>query len=206
MNCRSSQRGTTILEPTSTTPPTPAIGPQPECSPPTRLCPHPENWRMYDGETAELEVLAFLGSMVRLLKPSIVVETGSAYGYSALNMGQVLRLNADRYNSPGHLFSYEADPVRAREAMGRCEGLPVSILNCHTLEPEPITWGVGPIDLLYLDSDLGARVRELKLFRENLSPRHVILLHDTGETHASPRQQLEEYRAEHQLQVVNLAT
>ena len=60
--------------------------------------------------------------------------------------------------------------------------------------------------MLYLDSDLGARVRELEIFRESLSPRHVILMHDTGETHESPRQQLEEYRQMHSLSVVNLAT
>jgi len=161
---------------------------------------------MYDGETAEVEVLSFLASMVHLLKPALVVETGSAYGYSALYMGQALRLNADRYNSPGELYSYEADAGRAKQAKLRCAGLPVTILCQHTLEPEPIFWGAGPIDMLYLDSDLGARVRELEIFRESLSPRHVILMHDTGETHESPRTQLEEYRQTHQLHVVNLAT
>ncbi len=53
---------------------------QPEWHRATPECPHPQRWSMYDGLTAELEVLELLRCLVTTIKPELVVETGSFSG------------------------------------------------------------------------------------------------------------------------------
>src|SRR5438270_10365431 len=66
---------------------------QPEYHRPTPECPHPERWSMYDSMTAEVEVLEFLRSLVRTVKPQTVVETGTFMGISTLWIAQGLKAN-----------------------------------------------------------------------------------------------------------------
>lgn len=80
----------------------------PEKSLPSPECPFPQRWSMIDGNTAELETLEFLHSVVRLLKPHIIVETGTWHGYSAVAMARALRQNGF-----GKVITYEIDQESA---------------------------------------------------------------------------------------------
>src|SRR6202789_4079070 len=66
---------------------------QPEYHRPTRECPNPERWHMFDSMTAEAEVLEFLRTLVTTIKPELVVETGTFSGISTLWIAEGLKAN-----------------------------------------------------------------------------------------------------------------
>jgi hypothetical protein len=93
-------------------------------------------WSMFDGNTAEVEVLDFLYALVRLTKPEHAVETGTWLGRSAIAIASALRDNGF-----GHLISLEADPEVARCALAGIEaaGLDnwVEVLADQSLNVQP---------------------------------------------------------------------
>lgn len=65
----------------------------PEGHKPTETCEHPERWSMFDPETAEVEVLKLIRSLVRTVKPQKVVTVGDPNGTLTAFIGQALREN-----------------------------------------------------------------------------------------------------------------
>src|SRR5258708_3945530 len=63
-------------------------------------------WRQVErfggGMAIELEVGEFLNALVRMTKPSIVVETGTHKGFSTLMIAQALKANGK-----GHLYTFD---------------------------------------------------------------------------------------------------
>lgn len=91
---------------------------------------------------------ALLATLVRVLRPSLVVEIGTLFGYSAIWMGRVLP-------PEGRLLTLELDPDHARVARRNLEdaGLAgrVTVLEGSALEVlEEIE---GPVDLVFIDAD-----------------------------------------------------
>ena len=146
---------------------------------PREECPHPEWWRAYDTDSSEVEVSEFVAAMVRLLKPSVVVETGSCYGRTTEAIGKALLLNGR-----GHCFSLEIDPARVVEAQGRCAGLPVDVIQTESLRYMP----PYPVDFAFLDSEFHLRVQEWYHF----NPKYAVF-HDTGD-HYNLREDVESIR------------
>jgi predicted O-methyltransferase YrrM len=73
----------------------------------------PEHWRMFDVQTAELEVLEFLKGLVTTVRPKLVVETGTFMGISTLWIAEGLKENGF-----GRVITCESDAVvyvRAKE-------------------------------------------------------------------------------------------
>lgn len=145
---------------------------QPVGDKPSRL------WSMFDGWTVEVEVLDFFYSLVRLLKPRHVVETGAWLGRSAVSIGSALRDNGF-----GALTSIEINPDAAKVARDRVAefGLNsfVSIMVESSLAFEPH----GSYDLALFDSDIPIRAAEFQRFYEFMEPEAVILFHDTAAHH-----------------------
>jgi len=73
---------------------------------PTPECPFPNRWKMVDAQSAELEVLEFLRSLVKTVKPEVILETGTFIGHSAINMAEALRSNGF-----GRIVTIEYDPA-----------------------------------------------------------------------------------------------
>jgi predicted O-methyltransferase YrrM len=142
---------------------------------PTAECPHPERWKMLDAQTAEIEVLDFLKSLVVTVKPSLIVETGTFLGHSAIKMAEGLKENGF-----GRLVTIEYDPTIFAQARERIEasGLRawIDCRNASSLE-----CGVeGRIDLLFSDSDPTIREEEIKRFLPQMSPGALVLVHDAS--------------------------
>jgi prolipoprotein diacylglyceryl transferase len=148
---------------------------QPEYHKATPECPHPERWRMYDSMSAEVEVLDFLKSLVRTLKPELVVETGTFTGLSTLRIAEGLRENGF-----GRVVSCEYDKkvFDAAEKRFAESGLGqwIEARNESSLE----TKIEGRIDLLFCDSDAPLREREVRRFLPQISPHGIIVLHDAS--------------------------
>ena len=173
-----------------------------EVSSPTAECPEPNRWQCFDQHSAEVEVLDFLYSLVRTLKPRLVVETGSCRGLSACYIGKALR-----DNERGKLITCEIDRqlydmarelIRKAQLTAQVDCVFESSLDLEIAEP---------IDLLFSDSVPEIRMQELDKFLPLLSPNAVILVHDVNSGyHNNLRTAILKQDKERRLSVVLLPT
>lgn len=165
----------------------PAEGISPEKTEPNRECAEPYLWSMLDGWTAEVEALEFLYALVRLIKPSFAIETGTWHGYAAAAIGRALR-----ENGRGELETLEIDRESYEVAQQRVQRHHlephVRVLNTRSLEHRV----ERPIDFLLLDSDLSVRGEEFRKFEPHLSPEAIVVFHDTSGAHHVVRRDIEE--------------
>ena len=148
---------------------------QPEYHRATPECPHPERWRMFDSMTAEVEVLEFLKWLITTVKPQLVVETGTFLGISAIWIAEGLRQNGF-----GRVISCEADPAVYAQAMDRIKASGLGQwIDCRN-ESSLTTQIKGSIDLLFSDSDVPLREREVRHFLPQMNPNGLILMHDAS--------------------------
>lgn len=138
-----------------------------EPSTPTRDCPNPEKWSARDSDTCEEDVLIFLTYLAGLIKPRLTIETGTCFGASAYYLAQ----------ESEKVLTCDPDDKDKSEFLPHNQ---VEYRQCRGTE----LISTEPIDLLFLDSDLNERVAEYFHFKPFLSDRAVVVIHDTGETHA----------------------
>ena len=137
-------------------------------------CPHPERWHSDDWDSAEHEISALVAALVVAIRPDIVVETGSAFGQTAHAIGSVLASAG-----VGTLHAIEIDPDRADITRKRCEGLPVVVEQCSSLEYMPPE-GVG---FAWFDSLPGLRVEEFRRYYPAMEKGALVAFHDTAPHH-----------------------
>ena len=148
---------------------------QPEYHRATPECPHPERWSMYDSMTAEVEVLEFLRSLVRTVKPETVVETGTFMGISTLWIAEGLKANG-----LGKVITCEYDAAVFAKAKERIDKSGLSSwIDCRN-ESSLETKVQGSIDLLFSDSDPPLREKEVRRFLPQMNPNGLILMHDAS--------------------------
>ena len=148
---------------------------QPEYHRATPECPHPERWSMYDSMTAEVEVLEFLRSLVRTVKPETVVETGTFMGISTLWIAEGLKANG-----LGKVITCENDAAVFAKAKERIDKSGLSSwIECRN-ESSLETKIQGSIDLLFSDSDPPSREKEVRRFLPQMNPNGLILMHDAS--------------------------
>jgi predicted O-methyltransferase YrrM len=148
---------------------------QQEYHKPTRECPQPERWHMYDSMTAEVEVLDFLKALVTTVKPELVVETGTFSGLSTLRIAEGLKSNG-----VGRVITCEYDTEVFTAAKKRFDasglGEWIEARNESSLEMKV----EGRIDLLFCDSDAPIREQEVRKFLPQINPYGLILMHDAN--------------------------
>ncbi len=148
-----------------------AIDVSPECSGPTENCQHPELYSMNSRIGSEIEVSHFLQSIVNVIKPHFVIETGTYQGDGTIALAEGLRKN--RF---GHMVSIEVDPQLAAIAAKRTSGYPVEIICKNSLQYVP----TEQIDLLFLDSKRILRKDEFMHFIPYLHKKSLIIWHDSS--------------------------
>jgi len=174
---------------------------QPEYTPATPECPHPELWKMYDSMSAEVEVLDFLRQLVITLKPNLVVETGTFMGVSTLAIAEGLKQNGF-----GRVITVEFDPkvyAKAKEridASGLATWIDARNQSSLDLKVE------GAIGLLFSDSDIHVREREVRHFLPQISPTGLILIHDASSLQKVVREAALRLEAEGLISVVLVPT
>lgn len=115
--------------------------------------------------------------MVIALQPDMVIETGSAFGYTSREIGRALRANGQ-----GVLHTYEVDPARVDDTVNRCTGLPVVVHREPSLDGIRAHSVAGTkVRFAFLDSLLELRVPELETIRPLLAPGAIVGVHDCGE-------------------------
>jgi predicted O-methyltransferase YrrM len=156
---------------------------------------------MFDSMRAEVEVLDFLQCLITAIKPDLVVETGTFMGSSALRIAEGLKQNGF-----GKVISVEYDPVVFARAKQRIDasglGGWIECRNASSLE----TRIEGTIDLLFSDSDIPIREKEVRHFLPQVNPYGLILIHDASSHGKVVRKAALEMEREGLLSVVLLPT
>jgi predicted O-methyltransferase YrrM len=167
----------------------------------TPECPFPEKWHMLDAQSAELEVLDFLKSIVLTAKPDLIVETGTFIGHSAMKMAEGLSINGF-----GRIITVEYDPAVFAKAKENIDasglGRWIEYRNASSLE----TSIDGVIDLLYCDSGMDIREQEIRRFLPQVRPRGLVLAHDASSHFKVVREAALRLEQEGLLSVVLLST
>ena len=126
--------------------------------------------QLHHNTSARGAVREFVRSLIRLLEPDFVVETGAGEGWTSIEIGEALAANGH-----GEAEVLEIDP-RASERVRRRVGLlPVQVVACESLAYSPR----GDIDFAFLNSSLEIRHLELRHLARFLSPRAVVVMTDT---------------------------
>ena len=123
---------------------------------------------VWDDMAVEAEVAQLLYAFVRVLKPEVVVESGTGRGYAAAALASAL---AD--NGHGHLTTFEPSTELAAFAAERLTGLPASVRGGYACDH----WD-GPADLVFVDSWGAERPRDLAFWLPRSGP---IVVHDARE-------------------------
>ncbi len=174
---------------------------QQEWAAPTPECPFPERWKMFDAQSAELEVLEFLKSLVITVKPDLIVETGTFVGHSAISMAAGLKANGF-----GKLVTVEYDPAVFEKAdenirsSGLGEWIDARCMSSLAVQIE------GTIDILYSDSDITIREYEVRRFLPQIKPGGLVLIHDASSSFHVVREAAQRLEEEGLLSMLLLST
>lgn len=141
---------------------------------PHPVAPHPERWHAPDGDSTECEVSELVGALVRALQPDLVVETGTAYGWTTLRIAEALTANGH-----GRCVSLDVDDERLHAAANLLNGHDagnVTLLRQSSLDYTPDE----PIGFALFDSLYELRVDEFLRYRDlgALTPGTIVAFHD----------------------------
>jgi len=181
------------------------------------VTPGKQAWSMFTDAGTEIEVSEFLHSLVRMIKPSLILETGTHVGISSTYMGLALERN-----NKGALVTFEIIASLQEEAKklwkevgvdGRIEPM---LLSATAFDPQDLVF-----DMLFLDSEPQYRFDEFIKFWPSLVPGGLIVVHDLhpslghhGQTHHNVydwpygdfREKLGPYLKNHMVQTISFPT
>lgn len=129
-------------------------------------------WFAWNGMSPEIEVVQFVASLVRLLKPTVTIETGVGQGHMTRAITRVL-------GDTQMLVCFESDPDWHAAIRGAAfwEGSRATLVANQT----PSRNQIGSADFTWLDSDFKFRLDEIELWHQY--GHGVAVIHDTGERH-----------------------
>ena len=146
-----------------------------------------EGFSSFNDAGVECETGEFLYSLVRLIKPAYVLETGTHWGIGASYMGKALQ-----DNGIGHLDTVEFLPEIHARAIQRIATLGlIDQVTCHLMDVaqfDPKAYlmagSYGPMErerqyqLILLDTEPQTRFRELIKFYKHLASGGFMFIHD----------------------------
>jgi predicted O-methyltransferase YrrM len=127
----------------------------------------------FDSGSGEVEVLEFLYSLVRLIKPDRVCETGSYKGLSGAYLAMGLR-----DNRKGHLDSIEWEAQHVETAKKLWDELGLTHLITEYQMSSLDFKTDKRYELILLDTEPQLRFKELERFWDNILPGGIIVIHD----------------------------
>lgn len=128
-----------------------------------------------DGTGSEDETLSLLTALVYSFKPGLILETGTHLGAGT----RALALGCQQ-NGFGRVISIDRDPEKLKVARSRLEDLGCSIELILSDSRSFLKTTDYTFHFAFLDSDLPARIEEMKILRERGLLRGPVLIHDTS--------------------------
>jgi predicted O-methyltransferase YrrM len=113
---------------------------------------------------SEIEILLLMWALVLMLKPLLVIETGTDTGAMARALGCAVQANG-----AGEVITAEVNAELIDHARALCAGLPVQVHHGPALDLP-----IERADLLFIDSSYESRRQELA----RVKPGAVAVLHD----------------------------
>lgn len=144
---------------------------KPECTEITPNCKRPQMYSMNSRVGSENEVLSFLRMITILLKPEVILETGTYKGNGTISFAEGIM-----FNNFGKVISIECDEKLAEIMKNKFDGYPVEIVCGNSLEYTP----TNKIDILFLDSKRSLRKNEFIRFKPFLHENSLIIWHDSA--------------------------
>jgi hypothetical protein len=155
-------------------------------------CQHPERWHSRDADSTEEEVTKLVAAYVQALRPDVVVETGTAWGQTTVEIGRVLE--AGGYG--GVLHTIEPDPGRCAAVRPKLRNLPVLVHETTSLEWIEQMPNGKLVGFAWFDSLHHLRVPEFRALRPHLAHGAFVGFHDTGPHQGSLRDEILQLEAE----------
>ena len=130
-----------------------------------------------DGETSMREEAEFLRSLVRAIKPTICLETGTHKGYSAIHIGTALK-----ENKKGHLWTFDIQDYgqgKNVEDAGLSDWVTPIIHDSIGMQLE------NKIDFAFIDGDHNDKSveREIVNLLPQLNHGAIVIFHDHSTNH-----------------------
>lgn len=123
----------------------------------------------------ELEVSEFIYSLIRVLKPALMLETGTHKGISSTYIGQAMKDNGKGLLHTCEIFQ---ENINDAQALWKDVGV-ASNINCHKQESLKLSFSPDTVfDMLFLDSEPQLRFDEFIKFWPMLKPGGFIMIHD----------------------------
>lgn len=144
---------------------------KPECTEKTNNCLHPQIYSMNSRIGTEIEVISFLRTLTLMLKPKVILETGTYNGNGTIAFAEGVIANGF-----GKVISIEYDNELAKKIKRKLEGYPVEIICGNSLAYTPSQ----KIDILFLDSKRTIRKNEFLRFKPFLHDNSLIIWHDSS--------------------------
>lgn len=130
-------------------------------------------YQALNGGSVETEVGEFLYGMVKICKPTNILETGTYHGWSSAYMAQALKENGF-----GHLdtLEYEKEFIElSKDRWSKLGLIPhITVMQQDVRDFTP----THEYDLMFLDTEPGLRFAELVKFYPYLKPGGFVFLHD----------------------------
>ena len=109
-----------------------------------------------------------------MLKPHLVVETGSYQAHTSTQLALALRENANA-GFPGRLLTFETDAGRAEFCAAQLRDLPAEVVNAPCYRHD---FGVERVDVAFIDSAYDTRKLDMMFLTPIMSAMGVMFLHD----------------------------
>ena len=129
-------------------------------------------WRCWNGKAPEKEFCEFVGSLVGLIKPRYIIETGVGVGFTTR---RIIKSMSPKSN----LYLFESDPNFRRVISANVDNTKCDICNQN---PTPEHW--KKCDLAVLDSVTTLRLKELQGWASYSKPGSICVIHDCSFRHS----------------------
>jgi predicted O-methyltransferase YrrM len=139
------------------------------------ITPGDHGFSMFNDAGTEVEVSEFIYSLVRVLKPTLMLETGTHKGISSTYIGQAMK-----DNGKGQLYTCEIfqENINDAQALWRDVGVQQHII-CLNRESLKLEFPENTVfDMLFLDSEPQLRFDEFIKFWPMVKPGGFIMIHD----------------------------
>lgn len=145
-----------------------------------------KGWLAHNGQSPEVAVCDFVRTLVRMMQPQLVIETGVGQGYMTRTIAQALS------GSEGKLVAFESDDdwrtMLYQQGFWRDREHTTS-LSPHFTPPVEL---MAVADLTIIDSDFSVRFEEITLWDLWAKPGAVALIHDTADRDETVHQSVRE--------------
>ncbi len=143
-----------------------------------------KGWMSHNGQSPEIAVCDFVSKLVRMMCPTLVIETGVGQGYMTRTIEAGLCTG-------GHLVAFESDE-EWRTMIGSqpfWKDNERAVLSPNET-PAAAEWSWA--DLSVIDSDFAFRFQEIVAWDQYAKPGAVALIHDTADRDETVHQTVRE--------------